>query len=125
MSAEPDAVEERLHVGERGDVHAALADLAERELVVRIAAHQRGQVEGDAQPGAAGGEQRLVAAVGVLGRPEPRELPHRPQLAAVTRRMNAAGVGKRARQVEIADGVDVSEIVGRVETVRSDARRWS
>jgi hypothetical protein len=30
--------------------------------------------------------------------------------------MNAAGVGKLARQVEIAGGVDVSEIVGRVET---------
>jgi hypothetical protein len=36
--------------------------------------------------------------------------------------MNAAGVGKLARQVEI---VDVSEIVGRVETFDSDARRWS
>ena len=36
------------------DVDAALADLAERQLVVGIAAHQRRQIERDAQPGAAG-----------------------------------------------------------------------
>ena len=54
MSASADAVEQPLHVGERHDADAALADLAERQRVVRIAAHQRRQIERDAQAGAAG-----------------------------------------------------------------------
>ena len=52
--AERDAVEQPLHVGERDDADAALADLAERQLVIGIAAHQRRQVEGHAEAGAAG-----------------------------------------------------------------------
>ena len=55
---ERDAVEQPLHVGERDDADAALADFAERQLVVRVAPHQRRQIEGDAQAGAA----RLRAA---------------------------------------------------------------
>ena len=112
---ERDPVEQPLHVGERHDAHAALPDLAERELVVGISSHQRRKVEGDAEPGAASGEQRLVALVGLLGRAEPRELPHRPQLAAVAGRMDAADVGKFARIVELALVVEPGEVVGRVE----------
>ena len=52
--AERDAVEQPLHVGERHDADAALADFAERQLVVGIAPHQRRQVERDAEAGAAG-----------------------------------------------------------------------
>ena len=83
MSAERDAVEQPLHVGQRRDVDAALPHFAERQRMVGIAAHQRRQVEGHAQPGAAGGDQFLVAGVGLFGRAEAGELPHRPQLAAV------------------------------------------
>jgi hypothetical protein len=81
--AEIDAVEERFHVGQRRDVHTALANFAERELVVGVAAHQRGQIERHAEPGAACIEQLPVPFVGLLGRPESRELPHRPELAAI------------------------------------------
>ena len=42
-------------------------------------------------------EQRLVALVGVFRRPEPGELPHRPELAAVAGGMDAAGVREHAR----------------------------
>ena len=98
--AEGDAVEQRLHVGQRGDVDAALPDLAERERVIGIAAHQRREIEGDAQPGAAGRQQRLVARVGLLRRAEPGKLPHRPQLAAVAGGMNAARVGEDAGRRE-------------------------
>ena len=58
MSRERDAVEQPLHVGERDDADAALADFAERQLVVGVAAHQGRQVERDAEAGAA----RLRAA---------------------------------------------------------------
>ena len=51
--AEVDAAVEVLDVGERVDRDAALADLAERELVVGVAAHQRRQVERGRQPVAA------------------------------------------------------------------------
>ena len=60
--AERDAVEQRLHVGERRDADAALAHFAERERVVGVAAHQRRQIEGDAQAGAARREQLPCSA---------------------------------------------------------------
>ena len=62
--------------------------------MIGIAAHQRRQIEGDAEAGAAGRQQSLVALVGLFRRPEPGKLPHRPELAAVAGRMNAASVGK-------------------------------
>ena len=49
---ERNALEQRLHVGQRRDRDTALADFPERQRVVRVAPHQRRQVEGDAQPGA-------------------------------------------------------------------------
>ena len=102
MSAEADPVEQRLHVGQRRHVDAALAGFAERQLVVGIAAHQRRQIEGDAQAGAAGAQQRLVALVGLLRRAEAGELPHRPELAAVAGGVDAARVGERSGLRDIA-----------------------
>ena len=103
------------------DVDAALPHFAERQLVIGIASHQRRQVEGDAQPGAAGGEQRLVALVGLLRRAEPGELPHRPELAAVAGRVNAARVGKLARVADVAAVVDALQILGGVEALDGPA----
>ena len=90
-------VEQRLHVGQRRDADAALADFAERQLVIGIAAHQRRQIERDAQAGAAGRQQLPVARVGLLRRAEPGELPHRPQLAAVAGGVDAARVRELPR----------------------------
>ena len=123
--AERDAVEQPLHVGERHDADAALPDLAERQLVVGVASHQRGQIEGDAEPGAAGGEQGLVPLVGLLRRAEPGELAHRPQLAAVAGRVDAAGVGEFAGVVEVALVIEARQVVGRVEACRSAVPRSS
>ena len=113
--AELNAVEQRLHVGQRHDADAALPHFAERQLVIRIAAHQRRQVEGDAEAGAAGLQQRLVARVGVFRRPEPGELAHRPELAAVAGRMDAAGVGEHAGIVDVAVVVDPLDVLSRIE----------
>jgi hypothetical protein len=96
--------------------------------VIGIATHQRWQIEGNAQPRAAGIEQRLVSRVGLLRRAKPRKLPHRPQLAAIARRMDAACVRKGAWMVEVAGGVEAGEVVGRVEAVdrtAGDRREWS
>ena len=93
---ERDAVEQRLHVGQRHDRDAALAHFAEREFVIGIAPHQRGQIERDAEPRAAGRQQVAIALVGLFRRAEPGKLPHRPQLAAVARGMDAACVREDA-----------------------------
>ena len=96
-----DAVEEDLHVLERVDGDAALADLALAHEVVGVVAHQGGQIEGDGQPGAAVGEQVLVALVGFLRRSEAGELAHGVQLAAIAGGVNAAGVRRLAGIAEI------------------------
>jgi hypothetical protein len=91
---EVDVGKEGFHVGKRRDVDAALPHFAARELVVRVATHQRRQVEGDAQTGAAGRKQTTVALVGLFRRPEARKLAHRPELAVVASGVNAARVRK-------------------------------
>ena len=90
--AEVDAAVEVLDVGERVDGDAALADLAERERVVGVAAHQRRQVERGREAVAAGGEQLVEAAVGVERGAEAGEHPHRPELRAVHRRRSGPRV---------------------------------
>ncbi len=82
---ERNPVEERLHVRQRRDGHAALADLPLRARVVAVVPHQRREVEGHREAGLPAREQELVALVGVLGRAEAGELPHGPELAAVRR----------------------------------------
>ena len=85
--------------------------------MIRIAAHQRGQIERHAQPGATRGQQRLVAPVGVFRRAEPSKLPHRPQLAAIAGRMDATRVRERTGVPDVASVVDSREVVTRVETL--------
>ena len=62
------------------------------------------------RPGAAVRQQFLVAEVGLLRRPVAGELPHRPQLAAVAGRVDAAGVGEFAGLVQVARVVEPGEV---------------
>ena len=59
-------------------------------------------------------EQELVALVGIGRAAEAGKLPHRPEFAAVHRRMNAASEGILARAPELALGVEAVEVGGRV-----------
>ena len=111
---ERDAVEQHLHVGQRTDGHAALAHLALRPGVVGVVAHQGGEIEGDGETRGSVPEQELVAPVGLVRRPESGELAHRPQLAAVSRGMDAAGERKRPRHLERRAG-GALEVERRVE----------
>src|SRR5688500_5931809 len=106
----------------RGDVGAALAYHATRELVIRIAPHQRRQIERHAETRAAGSQQLLVTQVGVLRRPETGELPHCPELAAVAGGMNAAGIGKLARIGEVAVVVERGHAVFGVQLLNRATR---
>ena len=118
--AERDPVEERLHVGERVDRHALAPDLAERARVVRVVAHQRRHVERRREARLAVLEQVAEALVRLLRRPEAGELAHRPEPAAVHRRVDAARERIRARPAEVALVVEL-DVLGRVERLVLDA----
>ena len=96
-AVERDAVEERRHVLDRVDRDADAADLAGGHRMVGVVAHLRRQVERDAQAADALREQVPVARVRFGGRAEAGILAHRPQPAAVHRRLDAAGVRESAR----------------------------
>ncbi len=58
--------------------------------MIGVVAHQGREVERDRKPGLPMFEQELVALIRIRCTPETGELPHRPELAAVHRWMNAA-----------------------------------
>jgi hypothetical protein len=97
---ERDVPEEDLHVGRRVDRHTAVPDLAQGARVVGVAAHERRHVEGDGEPAPAVAEDHLVALVGLLGVPEPGELPDGPRPPPVAGRVQAAGEGVLTRPAD-------------------------
>ena len=108
--AERDPAEERLHVLERVDRDTLPADLAERPLVIGVVAHQRRHVERGREPGLAVVEQVAEALVRLLRGAEARELPHRPELAAVHRRIDAARERMHAGIAEVAVIVQLDRV---------------
>ena len=83
--------------------------------MVGVAAHLRGEVEGDGEAGLAVLREVLEAGVGLLGGAETSVLAHGPGLAAVHGRVGAAGVGVLARVPELLGVVEAFEIVGPVD----------
>src|SRR5262249_50288001 len=77
------------------------ADLADGLGRVGVEAELRRQVERDRQPGLPFGEEVTEALVGLARRAEAGVLPHRPQLAAVHRRVDAAREGELAGAADI------------------------
>ena len=86
---EGDAAQQRLHVVERVDGDADAADLSRGARVVGVETHLRRQVERDRETGRSVREQVTIAAVRFLGGAKARVLPHRPEAAAVHRRLHA------------------------------------
>ena len=81
--------------------------------MVRVVAHLRRQIEGDAQAADALREQIAIARVRLRGRSEAGVLPHRPQPAAVHRRLDAAREREFAGEAEFRRRVPAGEIVRR------------
>ena len=108
---ERDAVEQRGHVFDRVDRDTDAADFTGGERMIRVVSHLRRQIERDAQAADAVGEQVAIAGVGLFRRAEPGVLTHRPQPAAVHRRLDAAREGKFAREPELGRRVPVDEVV--------------
>ena len=111
--AERDAREERLHVRERVDRDALAADLAERARVIGVVAHQRRHVERGREAGLAVLEQVAEALVRLLGGAEAGELAHRPEPAAVHRRVDAA-----------RERIDARDSRGRARSRPRRCRAW-
>ena len=112
--AEVDVAVEVLDVGERVDRHAALPDLADRERVVGVAAHQGRQVEGGGQAVTPRGEKILEPPIRVDRRAEAGEHPHRPELRAVHLGVRAAGVRVLPRALGVVRPVDRVDLDPRV-----------
>ncbi len=110
---ERDPVEERLHVGETRDRHAALAYLAFGARMVGVVSHQRREIERDREARLPVLEEELVACVRVAGAAEAGELPHRPQFAAIAGRVDAARERIGARNAERRHVARV--LIGRAE----------
>ena len=96
-----DAVKERLHIGKARDCHAGLADLAFRPRVIGIVSHQRWEIERRGQSRLAVREEELESLVRIAGAAESGELPHGPQPATISGRMNASCIRIRAGHAEV------------------------
>ncbi len=118
--AERDAPEERLDVGERVDGDALAPDLAERARVIRVVAHQRRHVERRRETRLTVVAEIAEARVRLLGGAEAGELPHRPEAAAVHRRIHPSRERVLARVAEVARVVDLG-VVRRVQRLGLDA----
>jgi len=115
--ADVDAVEQDLHVPQRVDGDPLPADLPLAHRVIRIDPHQARHVERGRQPRLALVDEVVEPLVGLLGRPEPRKLPHRPRPAAIHRRIRTAGVRSLAREPQVLVVVDVGDVIGGVQPV--------
>src|SRR5207237_9061514 len=92
-------------VRERVEGHAALADFAGAEVVVGVVAVKRREVERGGESGLSVREEVLEALVRVSGGAEAGELAHGPEPAAITGRMDAAGVRKFAGPADLVPGL--------------------
>ena len=99
-AAERDPLEEPLHVGEGVDGDALATDLAERQPVVGVVAHQRRHVERGREAGLPVREQVAEALVRLLRARVAGVLAHRPLAAAVHVRVDSAREGILARLAE-------------------------
>src|SRR5260370_24476009 len=91
--------------------------------MVGVIAHQRGEVERHREAGLAALQQELVAAVGILGRAEARELPHGPEAAAVHALVDAAREGEFAGAPQLPRPVESFEVHPCVYRFFLDAHR--
>ena len=117
--AERQPVEEDRHVGEARDRDPDPADLSLRLGRVGVVAHLGREVERHREARLAVVEQVAEPAVRFLGRREAGVLAHRPEAAAVHRRLDAAGERILAGSAEIAVLVKAGGVGGGVEVART------
>ena len=110
-AVERDLVEEDLHVLDRVDGHARLADVADDTGVIGVVAAVGGEVERHREAHLSGLEVAPVERVRLLGRREARVLADRPGPVREHRRPNPAD--ERCEPGQRVDVVDALEVGGR------------
>ena len=95
---ERESVEQDMHVVDGIDGDPDTPDLTESPRRIGVDPHLRRQVEGDAEARLARLEQVAEAGIGLGRGAEARVLAHRPEAAAVHRRLDAAGERERPRR---------------------------
>ena len=95
---ERNTVEENLHVFDRVDRHAGLADVADDARIIGVIATVRGQVESDRDPLTAGGQRLAIEGIGFFGGRETGILTNRPGTTGVHGGLRAADVRSKTGQ---------------------------
>ena len=113
---ERDAIEQDLHVLDRIDRHAGLADIARHARMVAVIAAMGGEIESDAQPLLSGGKVAAVKGVRGFGGRKTGVLADRPRAAGIHAGAHAAREGRKARQAGIG-----GHIGGGIERLDGDA----
>ena len=113
---ERDAVEQDLHVFDRIDRHARLADVADHARMVGIVAAMGGEIEGHRHALTAAVEVAPIERVRFLGGGETGVLADRPRPLRVHRRLRAANERLEAGQrVGMGEALDVGRRVQRLD----------
>ena len=108
--AEIDLVEEDLHIGEGVDGDTDLADLSLGNRIIGVIADLRRQVERAGKTRSAVFDQHAIALVRLLCRGEACVHAHRPETAAVHRRLHAARVRIDAWEADFISVVRVLDV---------------
>jgi hypothetical protein len=116
---ERDAVEQDLHVVERVDRDARLADIALHARVIAVVAAVGGEIEGDRKALLPRGEIAAVKGVRLLGGGEAGILADRPGPAGIHGRAHPARERSEAGQA----GIDARQVLRRVERLDGDTLR--
>ena len=118
---EVDAVEEPIHVLEQVDGDTLPPYLPTARRMVGVVAHQRRHVEVDGQTGLTLRDQIPEPLVGLIRRPEPCDLTHRPDSTPIHGGVRAPGERVPARQTDIFKW-NVGDVRGRVHPLDGPTR---
>ncbi len=110
-----DRLKKNLHIFQRINRHPAAPHLPSGAGVIGVIAHDRGHIEGHAQPRLPLLQQIAVTPVRIGGITETGKLSHRPEPAAVHIRLHTPGKGIFAGKTEIAPVIQICSITGRVK----------
>jgi hypothetical protein len=115
---ERDAVEQDVHVQQRIDRHAGLADIADHAAMIGVVTAMGRQIEGDGQALLPGRQIAAVEGVTFLGGGETGVLAHRPRLGHVHRRVGTAQ--ERRHAGDVAEVLQILDVVPRVQRLDVD-----
>src|SRR5881397_2011572 len=101
---ERDAVEQPLEILDAVDRDTRSPDFSFRPGMIGVVSHLRRQIERDRETGLPHLQQMMEPLVGLLGRPEPRVLAHRPEPAAIHRRIGTTRERRLTGQAEVTLG---------------------